>query len=157
ERITQLMRHDRQKLIFQTVRVFRGLPQLVLALQQVFTFFFDAFALEVIGSLPGQQIEQAQLLFAWSMSVSKVNGDEPETIFGAAKQRQRLHSQHIGVAHRLERMLAGVDLTVGNVFNNHALSRAKGDTTRRIVTDDAFKKLYKRLVETTLGRELKNA
>src|SRR5215510_12698080 len=50
-------------------------------------------------------------------------------------------------------MFAGVDLAVSNVFNNHALLGAEGHTTRRILTNNTFKKLNERIVKTTLRRQ----
>src|SRR5678816_1504257 len=78
QRIAELVRHDREKLILQTIRVFGGLAQLVFAREQLFTLSFNTLALEVVGGLSRQQIHESQLLLAGSMRMTEVRRDDSE-------------------------------------------------------------------------------
>src|SRR5215204_845467 len=139
--IAQLVRHDRQKLILEAVRFFGGVTQLVLAREQPFAFFFHSLAFEVIRCLSRQEIHEAQLLFAGSMCITEMRGDDSEDFSSAAYQRQRLDREYVRLVHGMERRLTGKDLAVVDVFHDDTLFRLQRDTTRRISITNALEEL----------------
>ncbi len=153
QRRAQLVWNSREKLILQTIRIFGGLAQLVFAREQLFALFFNTLAFEVVGSLSRQQIHESQLLLARSMRVTEMRRDDSQGIAFAANQRHWFNGQHVGLTHGLERSLTGIDLTVGDIFYDHALFRFQCDTTGRVFIVNAFKKLNKRVVKTCLRHQ----
>jgi hypothetical protein len=112
-------------------------------------------ALDNIGGLAGEEVEQFEGMFARLMGSTEVGGEHSEELAGPAEDRRRLNGANTGASLDFQGSVAGEDGALFNIRNEDAFSACKSSATGTTAGGDIVPEIEVPLGEAALSGDAK--